>query len=659
MSLAAAWGLLQQGQLVPAAQAFRALLAGGSRDPQTWRGLALAEFHRGELDASVAALTQACQLAPEQAELHGQLGALLHVKGDLAGAATALHTALRLNPGDFATMMKLGAVLGAQGQLDEAAFMVRRVVARAPDNADAWHILGDLARAQGDLPAAQRAYQRTVGLKPDAAGAWFNLGLCARENRDWAEAERAFTAALKTDPKCYPAMGQLAFLRRQLALWEGTEALVATTLRALAHGLPAASPFEALSLTDDPALQRQAAELAARRTLKSPGVSPLAVRAPLLHSGPIRVGFISNGFGEHPTGLLTVEFFERLDSRRLKLHLYATAPDDGGPIRKRLAAAATVFRELSPAQPQRAAEQISRDGVEILIDLRGWGGGAVPEILARRPAPIQAYWLAFPGGSGAPWIDYLIADAVVIPPAERAHYREAVVQLPRCFQPSDGTRPLRPATTRATLNLPEHAVVLACFNNGYKFNPTVWAVWMQLLTLAPQAVLWLLATGDTDRQVERLQAAAAAAGVDPARIVFTAKRPHLDYLADLQQADLFLDTWPYGAHTTAADALYAGVPLLTLAQRSLASRVGASLLTTLGLPELIAVDAEEYLQKALLLVHDREERNRLRERLKEQHQQLFDSPTIARTFTRAVEIIHARACRGAPPTDLQPSELFP
>lgn len=659
MSLAAAWGLLQQGQLMPAVQAFRTLINAGSRDPQAWRGLALAEFHRGELDAAVAALAQACQLAPEQAELHGQLGALLHLKGDLASAAVALHTALRLNPGDFGTMMKLGAVLGAQGQLEEAAFMVRRVVARAPDNADAWHILGDLARAQGDLPAAQRAYQRTVALKPEAAGVWFNLGLCARENRDWDDAERAFTQAIKQDPKCYPAMGQLAFLRRQLALWEGTEALVATTLRALAHGLPAASPFEVLSLTDDPALHRQAAELAARRTLKSPGVAPLAVRAPLLHTGPVRIGFISNGFGEHPTGLLTVEFFERLDRQRLKLHLYATAPDDGGPIRKRLAAAAAVFRELSPAQPQRAAEQIARDGVELLVDLRGWGGGAVPEILARQPAPLQAYWLAFPGGSGAPWIDYLIADEVVIPAAERTHYRESLVRLPRCFQPSDGTRPLHPAAARAALDLPDDAVVLASFNNGYKFNPTVWAVWMQLLKLAPQAVLWLLATGDTARQVARLHAAAAAAGVDPARIVFAAKRPHLDYLADLQQADLFLDTWPYGAHTTAADALYAGVPLLTLAQRSVASRVGASLLTTLGLPELIASDADEYLQKALLLTHDADERGRLRQRLKAQRAQLFDTAALARTFTRAVEIIHGRACRGESPTDLQPSELSP
>lgn len=659
MSLTRAWGLLQQGQLAPAVQVFRSLISAGSRDAQVWRGLALAEFHRGELDAAVAALAQACQLAPEQAELHAQLGALLHVKGDLSGAAAALHTALRLNPGDFATMMKLGAVLGAQGQLDEAAFMVRRVVARTPDNADAWHVLGDLARAQGDLPAAQRAYQRSVTLKPEAAGAWFNLGLVARENRDWAESEQAFAAALKADPKCYPAMGQLAFLRRQLARWEGTEALVASTLKALALGLPAASPFEVLSLTDDPALHRQAAELAARRVLHTPGLTPLAATAPLRPGGPLRLGFLSNGFGEHPTGLLTVEFFERLDPRRVKLHLYATAPDDGGPIRQRLKAAAAVFRELSPTPPQRAAEQIARDGIEILFDLRGWGGGAVPEILARRPAPIQAFWLAFPGGSGAPWIDYLIADEVLIPAAERAHYREAVVRLPRCFQPSDGTRPLRPAATRAALELPEDAVVLACFNNGYKFNPSVWSVWMQLLSLTPQAVLWLLVTGDPGRQVSQLKAAAAAAGIDPARIVFAAKRPHLDYLADLQQADLFLDTWPYGAHTTAADALYAGVPLLTLVQRSLASRVGASLLTTLGLPELIASDAGEYLQKALLLAHDADERLRLRERLRSQRGRLFDSAALAHAFTEAAEALRARAIRGEAVADWSPSESAP
>jgi predicted O-linked N-acetylglucosamine transferase (SPINDLY family) len=268
----------------------------------------------------------------------------------------------------------------------------------------------------------------------------------------------------------------------------------------------------------------------------------------------------------------------------------------------------------------------------VLFDLRGWGGGGAPAVLAMRPAPVQVNWLAYPGTSGAPWIDHVLADDFVLPPSLRLHYSESVALLPRCFQPSDTARALAPPPPRAECGLPDDAVVYCCFNNSYKTNPASFARAMAVLRTVPHSVLWLLS--GPSRADDRLRAAANSAGIDPARLVFMAKQPHAAYLARLQLADLFLDSNPYNAHTTASDALWAGCPVLTRLGDTFASRVAGSLNHHLGLDALNVADDDAYVALASALGNDRQRLHDLRvevQRLK-RTSGLFDMAGFARDF---------------------------
>jgi predicted O-linked N-acetylglucosamine transferase (SPINDLY family) len=287
--------------------------------------------------------------------------------------------------------------------------------------------------------------------------------------------------------------------------------------------------------------------------------------------------------------------------------------------------------------------------IEVLYDLRGWGGGGTPEVLARRPAPVQVNWLAYPGTSGAPWIDYVLADRLVLPPELAEHFSEKIAWLPRCFQPSDIQRGIQLAPSRKECGLPDEGVVLACFNNSYKTNPASFQRMMRILAGVPKTTLWLLS--GPGRADERLRKAAHVHGVDPERLVFTPKLPHDQYLSLYQNADLFLDSNPYNAHTTASDALWAGCPVLTSPGLTFASRVAGSLNHHLGLAEMNAVDDDAFVRKAVALAGDREELSRVRALLAQARHEagLFDMSGFATDFVRAARQMADRARQGLSP----------
>ncbi|HET9485107.1 MAG TPA: hypothetical protein VFO79_14195 [Xanthomonadales bacterium] len=371
----------------------------------------------------------------------------------------------------------------------------------------------------------------------------------------------------------------------------------------------------------------------------------------------MRVGFVSSGFNSHPTALLTVELIERLRGEELTTVGFATTPDDGTPLRARIARAFGRFVDVAGLDAPAIATRIRDANVDVLFDLRGYGGGSVSEVFALRPAPVQVNWLAYPGTSGAPFIDYLVADRVVVPDEQRAHYSEAIAYLPHCFQPSDTTRVVAPPPSRAACGLPDApektGPVLASFNNAYKIAPDTFACWMRILGAVPDACLWLL--GDAQGPMAaNLRDAARRARIDTERLHFMAKRPHAEYLARYGLVDLFLDTWPYNAHTTASDALWAGCPVLTLPGSTFASRVAASLLHTLGLDELVARDADDYVARATRLAGDAPARNALRARVAAARaaSPLFDMGRYAADFARLVRALAARSARGLAPADL-------
>lgn len=485
--------------------------------------------------------------------------------GDLAAGEQAARRALQLRPGHPEALARLGRVAWMAGAHADAARLLGEASAIIPEHPGIALWLGHALEDAGDAEGAAAAYRRAHTLLPG-------------------------------EP--YIAAQRLAWQRR-LCDWQDLDALARQVRDAVARGQGAVEPFAFLSEDASAAEQLACARLRAAQIAASVRMLPATrVRA----SGPLQIGFLSNGFAAHPTGLLTVALFEQLQHHAdLQVHLFALNRDDGSAIRQRLAGS-TRLHEVAGVRHADIAARIRAAAIDVLFDLRGWGGGGTPEVLAQRPAPLQVNWLAYPGTSGAPWIDAVLADAFVLPAAMESHFSERVLRLPRAFQPSDNTRLLTAAPTRAECGLPPDGVVFCCFNNSYKLNPRSMARAFQVLHGVPHSVLWLLS--GPGRADQRLRDAARAAGLDPARLVFMAKQPHPVYLARYARADLFLDTHPYNAHTTASDALWAGCPVLTCPGDTFAARVAGSLNHHLGLPGMNVTDDAAFVRTAIALGND-------------------------------------------------------
>lgn len=485
--------------------------------------------------------------------------------GDIAAGEQAARHALQLRPNHPEALARLGRVAWMAGAHTDAAKLLGQASALAPQHPGIALWLGHALEDADDAEGAAAAYRRAHALMPD-------------------------------EP--YIAAQRLAWQRR-LCDWQDVDALATQVRGALAASQGVVEPFAFLS--EDASAAEQLACARARAAVIAGSVRPLpAVK--MRTRGPLRVGFLSNGFGAHPTGLLTVALLEHLrHDPALQLHLFALNRADGSRIRDRLQAAARLH-DVAALRHADIAARIRAQGIDLLFDLRGWGGGGTPEVLAMRPAPLQLNWLAYPGTSGARWLDAVVADEFVLPASLERHFSERVLRLLRAFQPSDNTRVLEPAPSRAECGLPEHGVVFCCFNNSYKLNPRSMGRAFAVLQAVPGSVLWLLSgPGKADA---RLRAAAQAAGLDPARLVFMAKLPHPQYLARYHLADLFLDTHPYNAHTTASDALWAGCPVLTCPGDTFAARVAGSLNHHLGLSRMNVADDAAFIATASALGND-------------------------------------------------------
>jgi predicted O-linked N-acetylglucosamine transferase (SPINDLY family) len=395
------------------------------------------------------------------------------------------------------------------------------------------------------------------------------------------------------------------------------------------------SPFCLLSDPSSRAEQRRCAE-----TWVASLAPPVAADPPhrIAECGArLRIGYLSADFHTHATAFLTAGVFETHDRSRFEIVAYSTGPDDGSPMRARLEAAFGGLVDARGWPPERFAARIRSDGIDILVDLKGHTEAAPTVVLARRPAPVQVNWLGYPGTMGAPYIDYLVGDAIVTPFAHAADYSETLVQLPHAYQPNDRARPIAESPPRDKLGLPAGATVYCCFNNTYKFNPGYFDGLARIAAALPDSVLWFLAHGDADPAVANLRREADRRGIDPARVVFANRRSNAEYLALYRHADVFLDTWPYNGHTTVSDALWAGCPVVAQLGDTFAGRVAASLLTAVGLPQLIAADVEDYVVRAITLGRDTQARTALRAHLAGpgRASPLFDTAATTRSLESA------------------------
>ncbi len=626
--------LLMLGRAADARATLEHALRLAPDDPAVLANLAAALLAMDDAAPAITLLQRAARAQPRNAALQSNLGNALRAGGDDAAARDAYVAALALAPDYLNAILNLAATEIALGETAAAQARLRQVLARQP-HPQAWLLLGHALYRERRDAEAETAYLEATRLTPASAEAVYQAGLMADEQRRFADAIARYRRALQLDPGLAIAEGQLLFALRRECDWDAAEPLAARVKARALDGSGTVDPFAFLAEDSTPAEQLACAR--ARATAIDKRMAPIRQRLAFAHkappnpAGPLRVGFVSAGFGLHPTALLTAECFEHLGQRAdLEVHLYATTRDDGSQLRRRLRNAVHAFHEMSGRPPTAIASKIHSAGIDVLVDVDGWCAGAVPEVFALRPAPVQVNWLAYPGTSGAPWMDWLIADRFVVPESAQRFYSERIAYLPRCYQPTDITRVLGPPPTRAACGLPADATVFASFNLSWKLNAASFARMGAVLRAVPDSVLWLLAASPTADG--RLRAAAQRESIDPQRLVFAPKLPPAEHLARLQLADLMLDTHPYNAHTTASDAIRAGCPVLTRPGDTFASRVAGSLNHFLGMPELNAHDDEDFVAIATRLGTDRAALDALHARLAAQRavSSLFDMRAYAR-----------------------------
>ncbi len=574
----------------------------------------------------------------------------LHQAGDVIAALALYDQLIALDPANASAHNNRAAGLAGLGRFAEAADGYAEVERLMPTYAGAPIFHGNALLNLGRQADAIACYQRALAIDPDHADAHNNMGNALRELDRLEEAVESYGRALAIRPGYRGAAGMRQHLKMQRCDWSDFDEAVAQIGALVAGGAPAATPLPRIALVDDPALHRLCAQM---HVADYPRAAP-AFQLARPEGQRIRLCYISRDFQSHPVAQLIAEVFERHDRDRFELIAFSFGPDTGDAWRRRTAAAFDRFIDIQGMSDPQAAALAREMGVDIAIDLAGFTQRMRTPIFAHRAAPVQVNYLGYPGTLGADFIDYIVGDHVVTPPGSEPLYAERIVRLPGAYQANRGyARPMAPAPDRAAHGLPEHAVVYACFNSGYKITPAVFDRWTAILSQVEGSVLWLLVAHPAARA--NLRREAAARGIDPDRIVFAGNLAFEAHLNRLRLADLFLDTFPYNAHTTASDALRMGLPLLTCPGQSFASRVGASLLTATGLPELIAASFDDYERLAVDLGTNPGRLKALRAKLSARLPDcaLFDAAAFTRNLEQAFLAMHERRRAGLPPSGIE------
>jgi predicted O-linked N-acetylglucosamine transferase (SPINDLY family) len=670
--------LHRNGKLAEAIAVYDAILRDEPRNAHALHYSGVAHYQSGNLKEAYERLRAAVNLDAGSADACSNLALVLQAIGHHRAALEMFQRAATLDPQSTDIALNLAAAQHASTDVKAAEATARAVVSREPHVGKAWFILALALHTQGRMLEALDAVTRAVRLSPGEEGyaglkAQLEIGIGAfakgRETLETAlarlptsvplrfelasvlenhlqspvEACEAYEQALRIDPTHGATLSQLAFLRARIADWRGRDELVSRYRKAVAAGASALSPFAFLSMPSTRAEQRTCA---AHWCAPMKGI---AAPAPALRNAARpRIAYLSGDFHHHATAFLAAGMFEQHDRDRFEVLAYSTGPDDRSPMRARVVEAFDRFVDLRGRHPFEIAEIIRNDGVDVLVDLKGHTQDATPVVLARRPAPIQVHYLGYPGTLEGSLVDYLVGDAIVTPEEHASDYAEAIARLPHSYQVNDTQRPIGDTPPRSALGLPEDALVFASFNNTYKINPEVFDAWMNILRAVPGSVLWLLHRTDGEPAIANLRREAQARGIDPSRIVFAKHRANAEYLALYRHVDLFLDTWPYNAHTTASDALWAGCPVLTILGTTFAGRVGASLLHAVGLPALVTASVDEYVARAVAIAGDDAERASLRAHLAGpgRTSPLFDTVRTTRALEEAYVTMIAQHRRG-------------
>jgi len=592
-----------------------------------------------------------------------------------AAIASARH-ALDQEPGNALACQMLAELLRLTGRHAESLAVLRSLHTATPRDAQHRLLEGAAHMALGDWQNAAVAFLDALQHRPDDIAAYTQLGFALANLKRYGEAAECFRTISLLEPTDVGAAIYVAHYAAWACDWRQTDDDMARIHQSLdllqgREDTPPFSPFCLLSMNDDAAMHLRAARMESARIARvvrqavpwrapAPGPAGHPEAAAVLASGRIRVGFVSADFRTHATSLLLVQTLEQLDRSRFEPVLYSHGADDGSPLRRRMEAAADGFVDCRAMSIEEQAQRIRRDGVALLVDMSGFTQNTRLDVFTLRPAPVQALWLAYPSTTGGDFMDYVVGDPVLTPMAHAEDFSEHVAQLPVCYEPTDEHRDHpEPVESRAACGLPDDAFVYACFNQSYKITEEVFSRWCRILHRVPGSVLWLLVPQPEIQAA--LHAQAAARGIVPDRVIFAPFVSPVEHLARLPQADLFLDTFPYGAHTTASDALWMGLPVLTQVGRSFSARVAASLLNAVGLPELAVASADDYEALAVRLAEDVEALSDIRDHLWDQRRDLplFDNTSFSTELAALFERMVGRWQAGLAPAPLEAAEPAP
>ena len=552
----------------------------------------------GKLAAALAKFEEALRLLPGHPGVLNNLGVVLEKLGRLEEALDKYETVRRLTPPHPGLLNNCGVVLRKLGRASEALQRFDQALALKPDYAEALANRGKLLVEQLGRPADGLAsLDRSLELRRDHADTLVNRATALTNLDRPVEAIASYDRALAIRPDYAEARAHKLYQQAMICDWE-TSAADAAALATLGISGESVSPFTLLAIEDEPARHRRRAERFVKDNFAI--VKAQSIPRPALVPQRLRIGYFSADFYNHAVLQLVVQLLEMHDRERFSIHAYSFGPDVNDAMRARIRAAMDSFQDVAGLSDAGIAALARKDGIDIAVDLAGFTKGSRPEIFAHRAAPLQVSYVGFTGTMGAPFIDYLVGDRILIPEEQQQHYSEKIIYLPDSYMPNDNTKQMSTRTmARADEGLPEHGIVFCCFNNSYKIMPAEFDIWMRLLQQVDGSVLWLLRTNPWAEQ--NLRKEAHKRGVDPMRLIFAPRAPLPEHLARHRLADLLLDTFAYNAHTTATDALWAGLPVVTKIGQGFAARVAASVLHALGVPELVTTSTQDYERLALEL----------------------------------------------------------
>lgn len=644
--------LKELGEREAALASFRLATELNAGDAVAHYGTGCIHMELGRLDDALAAFDSAIHANSSFTEAYANRGLILQHLHRFDEAIADYDQAIARSPGQAPPHLHRGNALKELRRLDEALASYARAIDIAPDYAEALSNRGVVLYELGRIDEALDSYGRAIAAKPTYADAHFNRASLLRMAKEYEAAVAEYEIVEKLAPDIKFLSGALLETKMQLCDWSNFDEAITRLAEGIERGEPRIHPWAFLTLLDSPHLQKKAAEIWVREMCPIDDfLGPLPPRA---SPEKIRVGYFSGDFREHPTSRLIAELIETHDRNRFEITAFSFGIDTSDASRKRLERAFDRFIDVQSRSDVEIAALARSLNIDIAIDLCGYIHGSRPRIFALRAAPVQVNYLGYPGTMGAHYIDYVIADRALIPPGTECQFVEKVIYLPDSYQVNDTKRTISDVTaSREEYGLPAQGFVFCCFNNNYKIQAGTFLLWMRILDQVKDSVLWLLQ--DSESAADSLRQSARAAGISPERLIFGKRMAPPEHLARHRQADLFLDTLSCNAHTTASDALWMGLPVLTCPGDAFASRVAASLLTAIDMPELIAPTPDRYVELAVELGTNPQRLALLKTKLADHRltRPLFDVRRYAGNLESAFTAIHDRHRAG-----LQPDHIY-